>query len=105
MKYKGKIQMHFEQGCGEWPQFHDDRGRHGDKLQFWNWDYTINFNWKTKLDKLFIYSDDGEVLYDESFSSRNPIQAGAIDYILKTNNQLNCEIETDEVLEAFKDKL
>lgn len=67
-KYIGQLQMHAEQGCGLWPQFHDDRGLHGDKKQYWNWDYTINFGKGTKLSRLVIYNENDEVLYDGSWT-------------------------------------
>ena len=108
MKYTGLITMHFEMGCGQWPQFHDNRGLHGDKNQFWNWDYTINFGKHTKIKRLFIWDDDGVVLYDDPWTflayydnipMPSEINPG---YWLRLPwyNNLNCEIETDEVLKA-----
>lgn len=63
-KYKGQLSYHMEMGCGCWPQFHDDRGLHGDNNQYWNWDWTINFQKKCKLDNIKIFDHDGEVVYD-----------------------------------------
>ncbi len=118
MKYKGKITRHIEMCCGHWPQFHDERGLHGDKKQFWNWDWTINFGHKTKIKHLLIWNDDGEVLYDNSWTishHRSLNISGDFVYpeevpmqvwgeIMFMNNHLNCELETDEIVEALKNE-
>jgi len=112
MKYTGLITMHSEMCCGQWPQFHDNRGLHGDKNQFWNWDYTINFGKHTKIQRLFIWDNDGVILYDGpwnffAYYDQMPMSKEVHpDYWLSLfwNGHMNCEIETDEVLEADKVK-
>lgn len=98
MKYIGQIYMHYEQSCGSWPQFHDKRGCHGPNSEFWSWNYTINFNWKTKIKKLIIWDEDGVLLYDDTFESIYMAQVDTLNRILSRNIILNCEIETDEIL-------
>lgn len=63
--YSGTITIHREMGCGTWPQFHDDRGLYGDKNQYWDWDWTINFNDDLeKIDFIKIYDlKSEEVIY------------------------------------------
>ena len=107
-KYTGKITMHFEMGCGHWAQFHDDRGLSGDTNQFWDWSYTINLT-KKKIERLFIYNDDGVVLYDGpwTYDRKNtcnteyyipsPKEISGPDWLKIFTHQeyLNCEIETE----------
>lgn len=64
IKYTGQLTYHMEMGCYPWPQFHDDRGLNGDKLQYWNWEWTINFDKKTKLANIKIYNKKNEMVYD-----------------------------------------
>ena len=66
-KYKGQLTLHSEMGCGVWAQFHDDRGLHGDKNQYWSWDWTINFN-KDSIERIIIYDEQDRVLYDGPYT-------------------------------------
>jgi hypothetical protein len=114
LKYKGQIEFHAEMCCGSWPQFHDDRGLHGDKNQYWNWDWTINFNKKTKLDNLTVYGNDESILYcgTWTFNSKNTLKNGGLvspfeidpekwmEYVFKG---CKCSIETDELVKALRE--
>lgn len=112
MKYKGDITIMFEQGCECWPQFHDYRGRHGDKLQYWNWDWTINFGKETKIKNLKIWNDKNELIYNNSWTYDcektlffpSPKELISVDewYSKLTYKHYRCELETDEVLDALK---
>ena len=113
MKYVGQITMHIEMCCGAWPQFHDDRGLHGDNNQYWNWDWTINFGKQTKIDNLKIWDKEGNLLYDDSWTySRDntcanqhyipcPIEMDANEWLnimYSRDSHFVCEVETEEVL-------
>ena len=109
--YKGQLVMHSEMGCGMWIQFHDDRGLHGDKKQFWNWDWTINFNKKTKIDHIKILIK-GEIVYEGKFtyshSLRGVYMPSEIEEkewfkILQTKNV--CEIKTSHKVKALGGEL
>jgi hypothetical protein len=115
VKYSGKLACHTEMGCGSWPQFHDDRGLHGDNNQYWNWDWTINFGKKTKIDKLTLYDKDNNVVYDgtwtfdrvKTLNNRcfsSPKEIEPIEWSEMVSDDLRAEVETDEIVEALKDK-
>lgn len=67
-EYKGQLAYHREMGCGSWPQFHDDRGLHGSKNEYWDWNWTINFQKHCKLDNIKIIDHDGNVVYNGSWT-------------------------------------
>ena len=115
MKYKGQLTMHSEMCCGAWPQFHDDRGLHGENKEYWNWGWTINFSHKTKINNITIFDDDGLVLYngpwtgDRKKTSDNnyfacPKEMGAETWKEFVSKKLKCIIETDEVVDALKNQ-
>ena len=114
MLYKGQITIHSEMCCGSWPSFHDDRGLHGDKKQYWNWDWTINFNKKTKIDKITIFDADDNIVYTGSWTfDRTKIME--VNYMVAPKEieldkwleylykDYRCEIETDELVDALKE--
>ena len=117
MKYVGQIGVHTEMCCGSWPQFHDDRGLHGDKNQYFNWDWTINFNKNTKIKSLKIYDDKNKLIYNNSWTFDKFHNVGSNYYpcpkempqlewmTLLPNKHLKCKMETDEVVDALKIKL
>lgn len=111
MKYKGQITLHTEMCCGAWPQFHDDRGLHGDEKQYWNWDWTINFGRDTEIKNLKIWDKDDNLVYDDSWTFCRRSTASNKYYIpcpyemppeewlsIIGHEHLRCEVETDEVL-------
>jgi len=113
-KYKGQITRMFEQGCGHWPQFHDDRGLIDGK--YWNWDYTINFGRNTEIKNLKIWDEDDNLIYDDSWTFSkpkttlfgyfpSPEEIKGEDWMkVMDYRTLRCEMETEEVLDALKDK-
>jgi hypothetical protein len=128
MKYSGELTIHFEQGCGSWPQFHDDRGLNGENNEFWSWDHTINFIGKLFFSNIKIYDNDSNVVYDgpmtfsKSIHRKNIIKMKESDSEFKLTSwdfysptelhpltwkeycikKYRCEIETDLVIDAFK---
>ena len=117
MKYTGLLTLHFEQGGGPWPQFHDDRGLHGDEKEYWSWDWTINFGKKTKIESLIMWDKSGEVVYNNSwtFSKENTAENGYISSpkeipaaewkkLLITRMYYTARIITDEIVDALKPK-
>ena len=64
MKYAGQLAYHIEMCCGAWPQFHDNRGLHGDKNQYWDWNWTINFQKGIKINNIQIIDNDGNTVYN-----------------------------------------
>lgn len=112
-KYKGQLTAHVEMCCGTWPQFHDDRGLHGDKKQYFSWPWTINFGSKTQIDRLVIYDTDDSVLYEGpwTYSRKNsaegfpsPKEIDAIQWHVLCSRNLRTIIETTEVVEALVKK-
>lgn len=115
MIYEGQITLHREMGCGAWPQFHDDRGLHGDKNQYWNWDWTINFIDKSlKIKKAILFDRFGSKLYEGplNYSRENSIMTTThiwcpkeVDRTVWLNHvchyQCKMIIETDEVLKGY----
>lgn len=115
MKYKGQLCLHSEMCCGIWPQFHDDRGLYGDNNEFWSWDWTINFNKHTKLDNIKIFDKYGKVLYNGpwTYSKINTMKNSCIEspeeidpeqWLNWLGDMVHCEIETDELVDALKEK-
>lgn len=114
MKYEGQITLHSEMCCGVWPQFHDNRGLHGDNNQFWDWGWTINFGKKTKIKNMKIWDTKDNLIYDNSWtfdrqktcSNKNyipcPKEISVNDWfeIIYTHEHLKCEIEAEEELLA-----
>ena len=116
MKYTGQLEIHYEMGCGCCPQFHDDRGLHGDKKQYWSWAWTINFNKGTKIDKLILLDKQGDEIYNGTWTYSRIRTGKTLSYfptpeemsfeqwvtlINKTNKAI---VETDEVVDALKEE-
>ncbi len=111
MKYNGQLALHSEQGCGSWVQFHDDRGLYEDNKQYWNWDWTINFDKKSKVNNIQIFNDIGTVVYDGPLTFSRGRHRGHVyypnemeyqDWCSYSLRQFKCTIETDEVVDALK---
>ena len=108
--------MHTEMCCGAWPQFHDDRGLHGENNEYWNWAWTINFGKKTKLKNITFFDKDGTELYSgpwtyDSKKARGsqyamvaPKEMSAEAWQELVYKRLKCTIETDELVDALKEE-
>jgi len=112
MKYKGKLNIATEMCCGSWLQFHDDRGLYGDDNQFWSWKWTLNFNKRSKVDSVKIYDKDENIVYSGSFTFDKidfktdiacPKEITIENAYKYFGERYNCEIETDELVDALKD--
>lgn len=107
MIYKGELQLHREQGCGSWMQFHDDRGLHGDKKQYWDWHWTINFERNTKLKNIMVTNAKGVEVYNGPWTGIRSMDCGCkeVDHhevmIWLTHGRHTAIITTDEVLEGY----
>jgi hypothetical protein len=116
MKYHGQLAYHIEMCCGCWPQFHDDRGLHGDKNQYWDWNWTINFPKRCFLDNITIFDLEGNEVYSGTWTW-DRIKTGKsltyfscpseIDYkewMIWCSKGYRATIETDIIVSALKEK-
>jgi len=115
-KYIGQLKAHSEMCCGAWPQFHDDRGLHGENNEYWNWDYIINFGKDTKIKKLIVFDKDGKEIYNDSwtydregtcfspFYFPTPKEMVCDEWLMVCSKAHKAIVETDEILEADKEK-
>lgn len=106
MIYKGQLAYHTEQGCGAWIQFHDNRGLHGDKKQYWNWDWTINFSNDTKLKNIKVINNDGEEVYNGPWTGIRTTKLECKELTKETiipwlTQKYTAIITTDEVLKGY----
>jgi len=115
VKYSGTLSIHYEQGCGSWAQFHDYRGLHGDKNQFYNWDFTINFGKNENLKNIKIFDNDDKIIYDGAWtfsrintSNNNyftsPEEIPAEEWREICSNDYKCEIEADFIIKGLEEK-
>ena len=91
-KYFGEFIIHSEMGCGSWLQFHDNRGLHGEYNQYWNWDWTLNFNKRSHWEVKMFLGD--KMIFEGILSGKN----GSYFQTVFLPNKLNSKDFTDSLI-------